>query len=839
MCAAPPRAQSSISPQAFTYKQAQFHVPVKTRKMPMRGTQFATAFIVAILFAASAVEAINYAKVYFAEGNKLLAAGKPVEAYQEFQAALKVEPSNHKFQAKLVEAGKLAAADVDKRGEAALAINLQEAKTCFEAALKYDPANESASQHLSALDLRISDARETAKKIIGEIKRGDTAHSEGRIANLKLFRSFVPDIELAERELGANRAVEAAKAGLAQHDKSACLKNIEEAERLASVDNGYVRDTAQQLRTDIANDIIKEAPQAPTSFDDLLRALKAADDALGIDKSNPGATKIRSDDTPKLTSLVFQRVDGLGTKPQTARAGLELLSRYQSWVSADDTFVQRAEKLSKAAYPAIQIRVVISKGDNCDSTRTDAVLTSMRQSLGRIARVSDSVGEIAVHLDHLSCSVSDVPVGDVQRVNSTYVAGHTQLVNPNYTQLEAQLAAAEQELNRAQYSSSTSGLAGAILVIMAQKKVNQARSVLAVTPPYTTQDILQQYQYQRFEASRAYEITGSVRAEYMESKQVLGEQTLKSLVEDKKPGTSGVLPEDKSGARNSEPVLKSVDDCATDAWPDFSNKAAAAVRDFAAVAIAKRLNSAASDVNDRVAAMLYVSEIADGTRYSPFKPQIESYVSSVMKADANAWAGIQAPILPVPADSPASDSNVEDNSFHIEDAINAVVSIETDTAIGSGFFVSPSCLIVTNNHVIDGADAIVARMSNKKLLVAEVLSKDRDRDLALLRTNARTCSALSFESNPRIGEEVFAIGSPLGLSETVTKGIISAFRATASGMHYVQIDAALNPGNSGGPLITRSGFVVGVNTFQFKGTQGLNFAIAANEIKLAFRGFLK
>ncbi len=176
----------------------------------------------------------------------------------------------------------------------------------------------------------------------------------------------------------------------------------------------------------------------------------------------------------------------------------------------------------------------------------------------------------------------------------------------------------------------------------------------------------------------------------------------------------------------------------------------------------------------------------------------------------------------------------------MEAALDAVVSIETDTGRGgSGFFVSPSCLLVTNEHVVEGAETIIARTANKKLLSAELVSKDTDRDLALLRTNARSCLGLSFENNVRVGQEVFAIGSPLGLANTITRGIVSAFRETSSGVHYVQIDAALNPGNSGGPLITNAGSVVGVNTWQFKGAQGLNFAVAASEVKLAFRSFLR
>ena len=237
--------------------------------------------------------------------------------------------------------------------------------------------------------------------------------------------------------------------------------------------------------------------------------------------------------------------------------------------------------------------------------------------------------------------------------------------------------------------------------------------------------------------------------------------------------------------------------------------------------------------------MLYLSELAAGTRYENMAGPIENYISAVILSDQQQWANIQSPTLPVPEDA-AVPPEIGEDSTRIEAAVDGVVSIETDTdRVGSGFFVSPSCLVVTNEHVIRGSATIIVRTSAKRLLSAHLISKDSERDLALLRTNAPSCSGLLFGNNPKVGQEVFAIGSPLGLTNTITRGIISAFRETNSGVHYVQIDAALNPGNSGGPLITNLGSVVGVNTWQFKGAQGLNFAVAASEIKMAFRSFLQ
>ena len=165
-----------------------------------------------------------------------------------------------------------------------------------------------------------------------------------------------------------------------------------------------------------------------------------------------------------------------------------------------------------------------------------------------------------------------------------------------------------------------------------------------------------------------------------------------------------------------------------------------------------------------------------------------------------------------------------------------MVSIETDRGIsGTGFFVGPHCSVITNQHVIENAKTIVLRTSRHNLFVGQVLASDSVRDLAYLTTNFDACKTLQIQAGvPHIGTTVFAVGNPLGLEGTVTKGIVSANRVLPNGVEYVQIDASLNPGNSGGPLIDQAGKVLGVDTFKIKETSGLNFAVAADEIEKAF-----
>ncbi len=159
------------------------------------------------------------------------------------------------------------------------------------------------------------------------------------------------------------------------------------------------------------------------------------------------------------------------------------------------------------------------------------------------------------------------------------------------------------------------------------------------------------------------------------------------------------------------------------------------------------------------------------------------------------------------------------------------------SSLGSGFIISPDGYIVTNNHVIEGADTIRVTLASTKnkdeSLAAEVVGADPDTDLALLKIKGSNLPYLIFGSSDalEVGEWVVAIGSPLGLDHTVTAGIISAKgRNIQSGSYddFLQTDASINRGNSGGPLLNMDGQVVGINTAIAQRAQGIGFAIPSS-----------
>jgi len=192
---------------------------------------------------------------------------------------------------------------------------------------------------------------------------------------------------------------------------------------------------------------------------------------------------------------------------------------------------------------------------------------------------------------------------------------------------------------------------------------------------------------------------------------------------------------------------------------------------------------------------------------------------------------------------------------------NDTAQIARQHALGSGVIVDPDGYIMTNAHVVEGAQRIrvllplppgdspldVAPIGKRHLVEAKLVGLHKESDLALLKINESNLPTLTLGNARRIrqGQIVFAIGSPEGLQNSVTMGVVSAVARQADPtkpMVYVQTDAPINPGNSGGPLVDMDGYVVGINTFILSeggGSEGLGFAIPARVVKFVYENLRK
>jgi S1-C subfamily serine protease len=178
----------------------------------------------------------------------------------------------------------------------------------------------------------------------------------------------------------------------------------------------------------------------------------------------------------------------------------------------------------------------------------------------------------------------------------------------------------------------------------------------------------------------------------------------------------------------------------------------------------------------------------------------------------------------------------------ISRAMPAVVRVETSSALGSGFFVAPAT-VLTNVHVVFGNTTVTVRLQDGRAVQGRVEAAAPEYDIAVVKVTeadgVRTPLPIGSALRTRPGQDVVALGSPLGLQNTVTRGIVSALRQVGSVM-LVQTDAAINPGNSGGPLLDRTGHVVGITTMAVKPGvgQGLSFAVAIEHAQALLEGRL-
>ena len=177
-----------------------------------------------------------------------------------------------------------------------------------------------------------------------------------------------------------------------------------------------------------------------------------------------------------------------------------------------------------------------------------------------------------------------------------------------------------------------------------------------------------------------------------------------------------------------------------------------------------------------------------------------------------------------------------DFSAIVDDVLQSVVSVKTNSGQGSGAIIDKKGYVITNVHVISGASNIkVITYSGESYDAKIIVGYDETADIAVLKIDAPALKALNFGDSDqvKVGEKVIAAGNPAGLSFTVTEGIVSAFRTASNSVNYIQTDVPINPGNSGGPLINAKGEIIGINNFKVGGFEGLGFAISSNNVRSA------
>jgi len=785
------------------------------------------------------------ASEHFKQGERLLKQGKTYEAFDEFELAAKSEPSKKKYESKLIEVGKVASSNALSTGMSKMSVAPHEALAWLQKAVRYDGSNLTAVQMLAVVNKNILSAAETCKRAQALLDGGNLTAARETAKPLQTYADALPAIANLENELKAADSALAAQQLWEKGDPDAALGELRNAES-SFPSSLFVQRIAEKLRGDIAEALVLKASQLPAETpQQLIDKILIVRIALQVHPLHSSARVLENRLSAALENAVLEQIKSLlvNDNADSERLSLETSRVAQSWVGSESRLTEQMTKAQRMAYPRLRVRLLIGNLETCkDGPSHEAITTMLAEALSPVVAVDNQQWDFTLNIKNPSCSATDIPKQSVESVNSTYVAGQNQVANPRYVQLQQDLQTAQADLNRATYNQSINPNFGTGLATgMAQGQVNNIQKAIRQTPPFINRPVIQQYQYEKFESYRGYKIEAKLQLYGKPAdQQYFTESRLLALAEGRGAGISGVLPSDNTGSSNTQAGTLPLEAYQKKGLDDFASKLKNKARELVSGYFATKAMDRKLTAIERISANLYLLDLADNTPYEQEKQKLTSIRGALLSREADMQTLLTSLALQVPEQIPSTEARNNDSEspqVMLAKTLEGVLAIETDTgAEGSGFFVTDGCLVVTNAHVVEGAETIVLKTSSKKIFTAQVLAKDGGRDLALLRSNARICTALQLDDSGKalVGEEIYAIGNPLGFSGTVTRGIISARRTDNNGIQYIQLDATINPGNSGGPLLSRNGRVIGVNTFKVRGFEGLNFAIASDEIKTAF-----
>jgi serine protease Do len=246
----------------------------------------------------------------------------------------------------------------------------------------------------------------------------------------------------------------------------------------------------------------------------------------------------------------------------------------------------------------------------------------------------------------------------------------------------------------------------------------------------------------------------------------------------------------------------------------------------------------------------YFLSRASTPSYRPFTPRVPGSILETSRAFSEIVRSVSPSVVNI-----SSTKTIKKQPAPMDDFFDFLYPFPDghakrwrEQSLGSGVIVSPDGYIVTNNHVVEQSDDIKVILYDRRTFRARIIGADPKTDIAVIKINARDLPVIHWEDSERlqVGEFVLAIGSPFGLSHTVTMGIISAIGRVDVGIadyeNFIQTDAAINPGNSGGPLTNVKGDIIGINTAIFSktgGYQGIGFAVPSNMVRLVIDQLLK
>lgn len=641
--------------------------------------------------------------------------------------------------------------------------------------------------------------------------------------------------EAIESLVSALDAIDVANRQMARGEYAAAAKTLAPFD-----DFGRVTSVMNLLRGNASAAAETEAEQA-TTFADIDRLMQRFDS----DDLLTGSASRRPWDAlaHRLAALLAEQRAGLSAPERTRLFVERLRSQFPNAARLPIDWAKVG-----IAEPTVSVVIDVSLSRDCgERLASENASGKIASALGTDVRVTDNA---PLHVSvNVSCTEETI-AGPRNTITSTFVASHQQVVNPDYIKAQQEVVDAQKALDDYEASvrrSTTSTTLGAVLSGvgegLALNAINRAKAHLNNTPPFLSEPVKSPYTATKYTLTRVARLTADVSVNNTDNADH-GTDAISRSRESAGEVTEGILSSDSEGLTNRSPALKSADFLWSDALNDAIAEIAQTIRTEIATTLIERAR-AEKDLADTVGLLLLRRDLSGDAPPAILETKDLERLRRIplTKTERLKLTGLSLHFPPQVTTAKTLHSDTvrahTTRGTAIQKALDAVVTVQTERSLGTGFFVSSKGLLVTNAHVISGASKVTVRCRDGSIFLASVVRSMPSPDLALLKINGPVPAILAFGDSDQVevGSEVIAVGTPRGLEGTVTRGIVSANRII-DGIRFFQVDAAVNPGNSGGPLLDARGSVIGVTTLKENEAEGLGFGIAASEFKKVFGSYL-
>jgi S1-C subfamily serine protease len=784
------------------------------------------------------------------QAEALVNRGNSVEAFYILEKALSDHPDSSGIKRDLEKARKRAADALAQSLRAYPSPDLPQQLSLLSLFRHIAPADPRLPAFSSTVQTALVQFQNRAEAAITATERGDPASAKEALPTLeRLARVMPPSLETLRRLRVALKFYDA-KSSAAKGETLAAIQALMGAEALGAPTE-VAAQAYKQLETaelDRASAIL-ESSSDPQSFADAAfrlgilvkncdRCSSSSDLLLRLQSKFASQLKTAAVSYAPLGSAVVQASECALLKSLGTGAGVLLGPNGPSCAIPISDAIESPESLEVRVSPTCEAPAELL-AEIAAATRAQQSLVSPKLISSTTVSKTAAPGRLVFTVDQCGVSKS---VKNRQEIGSSYRAATTQVPNPEYAPAAQELADAKRAADYANQAASLNPGGGSLAAqIGALARLIGARKRLDRTPPMITQTIEASYSFAAYDLEMTARIAGDFRSvdESGRSRIVV---PFNANASKSAHVIEGVNPADSRGNNNLSSSLPDDNTTLRTLWTDNASQ----LKSIAGDAVAGRMAlSAAASMERRdlpaAASHLLSLTLLDAQLSDPDLLKLRSKARNNALLPAGNLAALAAPDLanfsrthPVMNSAESTSQSQAGGRLVADQALDSVVLIVTDKAQGSGFFVRSDGLVLTNFHVVDGATLIAIKTRRGETSTARVVQYDKSLDVALLAVTVSNVqvAALSSKENSSIGQPVFALGAPYGAEFSATSGIVSALRSIG-GNRWIQHDAPISPGSSGGPLIGADGRVLGVNTIKVvaESVEGLGFAITLDSIR--------